>query len=156
MFERIFDCPRIILPGPRYLFLGPGHSEKVVLVPQIPMYPPYWLGMIAMEELHVVEIRFGNEQVFGSTGAVPSYFFDVKKVECLIPINAKRLEPSEQVLIEVDNWSCASVQTSLTIWGSYAPDNDTHWNLDRPIKPFSTSRLESNLELPPALKTYWR
>lgn len=166
MHERIFDYPRIILPGPRYLFLGPGCSETAVLHPQIPMYPPYWLGMIAMDELHVVDIRFGNESSFASCGAVavPSHFFDVKKVDCLIPISAKRLGPSERVLIEVDNWSCASVQTALTIWGSHHPQRlpDSYGHGPLPPPPGEESRPQrlpqlagGNYELSP-IKTYWR
>lgn len=158
MHERIFDSPRIILPGPRYLFLGPGCSAKAELVPQIPMYPPYWFGMIAMEDLHVMEIRFGNEQVFGSTGAVPSHFFDVRKVECLIPITAKRLGPSERILIEVDNWSCASVQTSLAVWGSHYPQRlpDSSWTSDELVAGERVTKPDSSVKLLPYQPTYWR
>ena len=117
--ERLWDRPRIILPGPAGgVLINAGCMQNVELHPSVPMQGPWWFGMLACEELHVQDICFADQSVFDQRGAVPSHCFDVRKLECLIPLQARAVDPGQRIRIEIYNWSCATVQTTLVLWGT--------------------------------------
>lgn len=119
MIERIFDRPRIMLPGPAGgIVVNAGLTVAFHFEPVIQMQGPWWLGMLACEELNVQELCFGNTSVFAGQGTVPSHCFDVRKPERLIPFQAPAVTPGNRIRIELYNWSCVAVQTTLVIWGN--------------------------------------
>lgn len=119
MIERIFDRPRIVLPGPvGGVLINAGCTETVHLEPVVPMQGPWWLGMLACEELHVQDLCFANVSIFAARGTVPSHCFDVRKPEQLIPFRARAVTPGERIRVEIYNWSCMAVQTTFAVWGN--------------------------------------
>lgn len=136
--ERIDAHPRVYVPFPAGTIIPPGNTVQLQIMPQVPIGPPYFLGIVGPHWM-LRSLLFGMHTAAMCSGELPAELLehDSDRVwpEGLVPIDAPTLHLGCLISLTLRNDGSGTRALTGGLWGTALP-------AERPFLPPAPARRQ--------------